>query len=101
MTAQWLYDEIMQHVDKDLLTSNIPILDEELRNATPEEREERLAQYDESFDIFDQALEEVDEKMRQDVINWKRMMNDKLKEIDAGKESKQIQSIEQSFDDAK
>lgn len=99
MTAPWLYDEIMQHIDRDLLTSNIPLLDAELKNATPEERAERLAVCDESFDIFDLSLSDVDEQMREDVINWKRQMNDQLQKISAAQESEQIQSIEKSFDD--
>lgn len=60
--TQWvlaMYDQIMGQIEPDLLTHQIPLLEERYKSETPEERKKRMAAYAKAFKIFDEAFKEM------------------------------------------
>ncbi len=57
----WLYDEIMQHIEPDLLSDRIDALEERYKGETKEQRADRLSKYMLAFKIFTESLQEVSE----------------------------------------
>ena len=60
--SQWvlaMYDQIMGQIEPDLLTHQIPLLEEKYKNEKPDERKRRLEAYAKAFKIFDEAFKEM------------------------------------------
>jgi len=50
-----LYDFFMQFIEPDLMTKNIPTLDAPYAGETPEEKEDRYAQYEAAYLLFNRV----------------------------------------------
>ncbi len=58
-TEEWLYNEIMRHVEPDLMLNHLPLLDEKYANETPVEHLQRMKNYEDAYRIFDKAKAEI------------------------------------------
>src|SRR3989338_3210649 len=74
LSAERLYDEIMANKNPDLLTKNIPLLEERYKGETDEQRKMRQEQYQVAYVIFDRVAADVEEEMKADVTLWKKQM---------------------------
>lgn len=83
LSAAWLYDELMQHIEPDLLSSNVSSLDAVHAGESAEERAERLNRYVVAFRIFGECLEELSDVSHDDVVLW----GDTMKLIASGSSS--------------
>lgn len=59
LSAEWVYDTLMQEIEPDLTTGSIRTLDTKYAGESPEEREIRMERYTLAFEVFEQALVEV------------------------------------------
>lgn len=53
---EWLYDAIMRLVEPELLSANIPLLDEQYQDETAEQHEARMKRYEDAFRRFNEIL---------------------------------------------
>lgn len=75
--ALWLYDELMQYIEPELVSTTIGTLDELYKGESPAERKARMEQYAAAFFIFDECLKDLEESLWDDVTTWKvRAMRD-------------------------
>lgn len=51
--TQWLYDEIMRHIEPDLMLERIPLLPKKYAEETPEQHEQRMKAYEHAFRQYD------------------------------------------------
>lgn len=63
----WLYDTLMSHIEPDLMTENLPTLEEKYKDETPEQHKARMASYDRAFELFDKAFGEIRQRVDKDV----------------------------------
>ncbi|OGJ56223.1 hypothetical protein A3D88_03030 [Candidatus Peribacteria bacterium RIFCSPHIGHO2_02_FULL_52_16] len=74
LSAEWLYDEIMASIEPDLLTKNIPLLEERYKGETEEQKKMRQEHYQVAFLIFDRVAADLEKEMKADVTLWKKQM---------------------------
>lgn len=93
-TPEWLYDEIMRHIEPDLLTTVIPTHIEKYKNETAEERKERMTAYDKAFAIFDTVAAEFEGDFH---IEYQKVRKDAQEKV-ATEEKKEVQKIGDEID---
>jgi len=98
-SAQWLYDELMQHIEPDLLTDQIAHADEKYAGESDEDRAARYERYTIAFMAFEDALVGFEERLRDDVTMWRMEMEAYVRAVNANEEQAKMQSIEQALDD--
>ncbi len=96
-SAQWLYDEIMQHIEPELMTDQIGKLEERYKDESPEEREDRLQRYTVSFIIFQDALQSFEERMRDDMLLWYGDVEAYVHGVNRKEETDTMRSIEDAL----
>lgn len=58
-SAEWIYDEIMRHIEPELMLDSIPTLEQRYQEESDEDRTARLGQYQKAFAIYDEAYPQV------------------------------------------
>lgn len=58
-SAAWLYDELMQHIEPELTSAELPLLPEKYKNETPEENRERMKRYAFAFCVLEDSIEDL------------------------------------------
>ena len=66
-TPEWFYNEIMRHVEPDLLTTAIPQHAAYYANETKEQRIKRMDAYDKAFAIYDKVAAQAEDKFTADL----------------------------------
>src|SRR5688572_23986759 len=74
---EW-YDELMKHIEPDLVSTQLPLLDQKYNGETAEQRADRLAHYKIAFMVFNDCAEEFAELTS---LNIERYTNEMLQEI--------------------
>lgn len=67
-TPEWLYDEIMRHIEPDLMIEQVPLLDTKYAGESPEQRQDREAAYAQAFQHFDTMLQTMREALGDDTL---------------------------------
>lgn len=57
--ACWLYDEIMRHINPDLMIERVPLLEKKYLGEAPMEHEARMHEYQRAFDLYDRIYKDV------------------------------------------
>ena len=70
--AEQLYDMIMREIEPDLLSYNIPKLDEYYKDETEEQHKERMKRYDVAYKQFEEKLQEFMNNVQDEVRGTKR-----------------------------
>jgi hypothetical protein len=86
-TPEWVYDEIMRHIEPDLLTAEIAGHPQKYRDETAEQRVARMAHYDKAFAAYDAAADAVEAEFRQEAMQVKErsktaLMKEEKQKID-------------------
>lgn len=97
-TPVWLYDEIMQHIEPDLLSKNLPFLDDKYKGETEAEHADRMASYDTSFEIFDRAFEGFQSEFIGEVKTVKKEVRNKAQAQAKAEDEQVLKTIEKDFD---
>lgn len=97
-TSEWFYDEIMRHIEPDLLTTVIPTHAEKYNDETQEERVERMKAYDAAFAIFDKVAEEYEKEFMEDVQKLKKQSRSKVMKEEKKERKQELSNIEKIID---
>lgn len=71
-TPAWTYDEIMRHIEPDLLTSALPSIDAYYAGESAIERHARFSSYQRAFAAFDAACRMLTERQRGELAPARR-----------------------------
>ena len=93
-TSEWFYDEIMRHIEPDLMTNVLPTHAEKYKNETQEQRVERMQSYDKAFTIFDKVADEYEKEFHQDVVDLKKKSRSKAMKEEVREKKKALKKIE-------
>lgn len=98
LSAQWVYDTLMEEIEPDLMTANILKLDETYAGETEAEKMDRMDRYEVAFTILDECLEDLGYDMEINAIRIKKDM-DTIASGESGEEDKQkTDQIEEDID---
>ena len=97
-TPEWLYNEIMRHIEPDLMLEHIPQLDEWYKDETPEKKEERLASYDKAFELFAKASSELGQMTVEEAEKVKKKVHAKAVKQETEEHREEIDSAEAALD---
>ena len=98
-TSEWFYDEIMRHVEPDLMTNAIPTHAEKYKNETQEQRVERMQAYDKAFTVFDHVADAYEKDFHEDVEKLKKQSRSKAMKEEKLEKKKALKKIEEQMDD--
>lgn len=93
-TAQELYDAIMHDIDADLLTANLPLLNEKYKDETPEQRKERTKRYNAAFAQYQNRYSDFILNLNRRVMEFKTSMRIFAETSIRKQESDAMQKIE-------
>lgn len=100
LSPQWYYDTLMEQIEPELMTENVPYLELMYANDTAEEREERLQRYKDAFELFGECLQDLEEEAKIECSELKKMMI-AAAEGEGDEENKEtIKDIENEIDDS-
>lgn len=99
-TPEWLYNEIMRHIEPDLLTDVLSTHVEIYKDETHEERIERMKAYDEAFIIFDKAAAEFEHALHQDLRGVRAKSQHEARKREKKEQNKGLEDIESQLDTA-
>lgn len=71
-TGQELYDAIMGHIEPELTTGCLPVLEEKYVDETPEEQAKRTQRYELAFERYDLAYEGYIQTLQTQVDRYRR-----------------------------
>jgi hypothetical protein len=97
-TAEQLYNELMWHIEPELMIENIQHLDEMYAGETPEERTKRFEYYAHCFSTFDQCLADLQEIWQSDAGFIGNVVEAYAKDETSYDESAAVRGIEDSLD---
>lgn len=99
-TSEWFYDEIMRHIEPDLLSTVIPHHAEIYEKETEEEKKARMKAYDEAFFIYDQVADEFAAAFAEDMRGLRKEAREQAVREDTAKSGETIKGIESQIDEA-
>ncbi len=99
-TSQWLYDEIMRHIEPDLVTTMLPRHIDMYAKESQKERVARMKAYDEAFAVFDKVAAEFEQEFHHDVQRLKTDAREKAMTEEKKKEKNVLEKIEDEMGDA-
>ena len=97
-TSEWFYDEIMRHIEPDLLTNVIPMHAEKYKQETQEQRVARMKAYDAAFTIFDKVAAEYEKEFMDGVQALKKKSRAKAVKEEKSEKRKELKHIEDELD---
>lgn len=65
LTPQWVYDALMEIIEPDLMTKNLPNLETMVDGETAQEKTERFKSYTEAFKLLDECLDELEPQIKE------------------------------------
>ncbi len=80
LSSQEMYDLLMEQIEPDLTSANIQSLDEKYADESAEDRRARLESYTIAFEIFKEALDDLEAEVQGDaeMLEWHIAMKDQL-----------------------
>ena len=94
----WLYDQIMGQIEPDLLSDQIPLLEEKYKTETAEERKNRTDAYAKAFHIFDEVFKEMASGIYAEVEQLKHLAQKDRAFDEQSQHQGELQSLEQQLD---
>ena len=95
--AEQLYDMLMREIEPDLLSYNIPKLDEYYKEETPEQHEARMKRYERAYQDFEYAFQKFMNEVEEEVRENKRSALKEKEHESLQKEQEKLASIEEAF----
>ena len=99
-TSEWYYNEIMRHIEPDLLTTVIPTHAKKYAKESPEQSLERMKAYDIAFAVFDKAATDVAQEYKAGVQKMREEAKTKVKSEERKEQmqsKEQLKNIEDQF----
>lgn len=100
LSPQWYYDTLMEQIEPELMTANVPYLELMYKDDTPEQREERLQRYKDAFELFGECLQDLEEDAKIECSELKKMMIAAAEGENDEEKNETIKEIEHEIDDS-
>jgi len=100
LTGEQLYNQIMEAIEPDLLTTAIVGLDEKYKGETAEQKAARLERYRKAYETYDQKFQENHTAWYAEWAQYKKRALKSAEARNATKESQEMQNLEQSMSQA-
>jgi hypothetical protein len=94
LTAEWVYDAIMRHIDEDLTTTELPGLSKKYSKESEGDRAQRRERYVRSFTVFEDALARLESGLVSQVRERRAQQQQHLQQVEQG----QVDDISQMID---
>lgn len=94
----WLYDEIMRHIEPDLMIERIPLLDKKYAAETADQHQARMEHYDQAFRRYDAWHDDVVQFMSDETIKVRKNAQAEVAKKEGGERAGELNRIEQEFD---
>ncbi len=96
--ACWLYDEIMRHVNPDLMLGRIPLLEKKYRDEAEEEHAARLREYERAFALYDRIYRDVADLCADEAHRIKERSHAQAMGREAVEKGSDMQNVEAKID---
>ncbi|MSR86737.1 hypothetical protein EXS70_01020 [Candidatus Peribacteria bacterium] len=99
-TPEWSYNELMRHIEPDLMTDFLPKHEEVFASETKEQTQARMKAYDEAFAVFDKAVLDCEDVFAKEVHELKTKAHEKAIKAEKKEQKKELKKIEDEIDSA-
>ncbi len=96
-SGEELYNKLMAGIEPELLTQNLPTLEEKYKNESPEDAKARAAKYDKAFAEYEKQLAAYMSGMQRQVTTYKRTALQSAEAEDRTRDRATLQSLETEF----
>lgn len=96
-SGQEIYDSLMQGIEPELVSTNLPLLSETYKDETSEEVAARAERYDRAFAEYDRQLEAYFQHATEEVRIHYRTAKSSLERGDREQEAAELSQIEDIF----
>jgi hypothetical protein len=97
LSAEWLYDALMRHIDADLVSSALPLLFKKHVGESSVEREARMERYERSFALFDAAFAGFQSRLAGSVRSYRKQKMDSLRALEQQERTSELASLDGTF----
>ncbi len=91
---EWLYQEIMRHIEPDLLLERLPRLDAQYAGETLDQRVERMQYYERAFALFDQISADISAMIARDARRLKDEARGEIRRREGQEHGQELKRIE-------
>lgn len=96
-TGQEIYDGIMSQIEPDLVTDQLPLLDQKYPNENPEDKAKRMERYKVAFAEYDKKYREYVDQLHQWLHNFKKTSVAHIETERRAEESVQMAALESTI----
>lgn len=97
-TGQQVYDSLMAKIEPELVSGNIPHLDEPYTGETPEQRTVRYKKYERAYAAYDTAYQTWLKELSEVVQEFRRKALKEAESMSRQEEADAINALESQFD---
>ena len=92
-----LYNMLMAKIEPDLMTDQLPLLDQKYNGETPEQAQARAKRYEVAFAEYDKQLAAYLAALEAKVRQYQSTARKSLEHDDRSKEEQELSGLEQAF----
>src|SRR3989344_4069342 len=96
-TGQELYDSLMGHIEPDLTSEGLKVLDQKYANETPVQTTERKKKYELAFERYEQAYQGYIETLHAQATRYRKESFSKVELEHRGKEAGLLETLQQAI----
>ncbi len=96
-TGEELYDRLMAEIEPELLTKNLPTLDEKYKGESPEDAKVRADRYDKAFAEYEKRLAEYMGSLKGKVNSYRRTAMQSAEAEDRVHDTDILKTLESKF----
>lgn len=96
-TGEELYNFLMKDIEADLLTDQLPLLDEKYKSETPDQAAARAQRYDKAFAEYEKRLAAYMAELNAKVREYQRTAMQSIEGQERAEEEKKLDGLEQQM----
>ncbi len=96
-SGQEIYDMIMSQIEPELVSENLPTLEEKYKDEPEEKKQERLKKYEKAFEEYDKAYELYISDIREKVRRYRHLSFAWAEAQSKNDEDGRLAELEESF----
>ncbi len=97
-SPEWVYDEIMRHIEPELMLAELPLLENRYAGESEAQKTRRLAGYERAFQVFDAAYGKVVELLSEETHQLRARAREQVGKQERDEASKDMADFESRFD---
>ena len=95
--SEALYNLLMQGIEPDLTTDQIPLIEQKYSGETPEQRQARIERYEQAFESYEKVLDAYLLELQSKVAVFRKQVIGEAENTSRSEEAGQLASIESHF----